>query len=419
MLKRHIWRTGTALVVLVALAALVAARVAPAASHTAKASKVVIWTDHDRLAAVTKVANEWASARGASVQVVEKQFGNIQNDLGTVQAANAPDVVVAAHDWTGALAANGSVVPLFPSKAVKKQFPSYTLDAFSYGKSVKRLYGMPTQVENIALIVNTKLAKAPTSWADLERRALAFKHKKKGNLAIAVQQGANGDAYHMYPFFSGLCGYVFGRNRAGNLDARNVGVGAARFLQQREAGRQVEPRGPGQLVRHRLDREERVPEEAGRLLHHRPVEHGHDQAGRDQVQDHAAAEDRVPLGAVPRRQRLHGHPLRRRSRRRDAGEGPGRELHVECLVAGGARRRGAPAPGEHEGPELAVRDAVLNAFGRASVGGVPMPNIPQMNAVWSELGGAWVKSTKGAGATKARVAFSTAARNIRNKISGG
>ena len=50
-----------------------------------------------------------------------------------------------------------------------------------------------------------------------------------------------------------------------------------------------------------------------------------------------------------------------------------------------------------------VKDPVLRLFGKASVGGVPMPNIPQMASVWSELGGAWVKSTKGAGATKARV----------------
>jgi len=47
---------------------------------------------------------------------------------------------------------------------------------------------------------------------------------------------------------------------------------------------------------------------------------------------------------------------------------------------------------------------------------VPMPNIPQMQQVWSELGGAWVKSTQGAGAVKARIAFTTAARNIANKI---
>ena len=45
-----------------------------------------------------------------------------------------------------------------------------------------------------------------------------------------------------------------------------------------------------------------------------------------------------------------------------------------------------------------------------------MPNIPQMASVWSELGGAWVKSTKGSGATGRAVAFATAARNIANKI---
>jgi hypothetical protein len=39
-----------------------------------------------------------------------------------------------------------------------------------------------------------------------------------------------------------------------------------------------------------------------------------------------------------------------------------------------------------------------------------------MASVWSELGGAWFKSTKGAGATPARVSFVTAARNIANKI---
>jgi len=40
----------------------------------------------------------------------------------------------------------------------------------------------------------------------------------------------------------------------------------------------------------------------------------------------------------------------------------------------------------------------------------------RMRLALEELGGAWVKSTKGAGATKARVSFSVAARNIANKI---
>ena len=34
----------------------------------------------------------------------------------------------------------------------------------------------------------------------------------------------------MYPFFSGLCGYVFGKNNAGTLDPSDVGVNNKRFL---------------------------------------------------------------------------------------------------------------------------------------------------------------------------------------------
>jgi arabinogalactan oligomer/maltooligosaccharide transport system substrate-binding protein len=66
-----------------------------------------------------------------------------------------------------------------------------------------------------------------------------------------------------------------------------------------------------------------------------------------------------------------------------------------------------------------VNDPILRQFGAAGLGGVPMPNIPQMGSVWAELGGAWVKATKGSGATSARVAFTTAAKNIRDKIAGG
>ena len=63
-----------------------------------------------------------------------------------------------------------------------------------------------------------------------------------------------------------------------------------------------------------------------------------------------------------------------------------------------------------------VADRTLRQFGQASTGGVPMPNIPQMAAVWSELGGAWVKSTRGGNSVRAATAFRTASRNIANKI---
>ena len=199
------------------------------ASHKAGPT-VVIWTDANRAPAVSKVANAWAAANGATVSVVTKDFGSIETALGTVAAPDAPDVILAANDWTGQLAANGLVEPLYPSAAVRKQFPSYTLAGFSYGTAVKKLYGLPVQVENIGLLVNTKLAPVPTTFAQVETTALKFKKKNHLAFGLCVQQGAGGDAYHMYPFFSGLGGYVFGTNSAGNLDPSNIGVANKTFL---------------------------------------------------------------------------------------------------------------------------------------------------------------------------------------------
>src|SRR5690349_8151000 len=119
-----------ALIGVVAAIAAIAATSA-VASHKAGPT-IVIWTDANRTAAVTKVANDWAAKSGATIKVVTKQFGDIRDNLGTVAAADAPDVITAAHDWTGQLAANGLVEPIFLSSATRANFPAYTLNAFSY-----------------------------------------------------------------------------------------------------------------------------------------------------------------------------------------------------------------------------------------------------------------------------------------------
>src|SRR6266550_7370734 len=214
-------------VVLAAALTLLGARATPAAHAGAKVSKLTIWVDNVQKPAIDKVASAWGTRRGVDVNVVFHSFGTIRDDLKTVKAENAPDVIVAAHDWTGDLAANGLVLSLFPTKALKKQFPKYALDAFSYGG---RLYGAPYALENVGLVVNTRLVKVPKTFAQFEKSALAFKKKGSDHIAIAVPQGSGGDAYHMYPFFSGLCGYIFARSKSGALNAHKIGVANPKFL---------------------------------------------------------------------------------------------------------------------------------------------------------------------------------------------
>jgi len=376
---------------------------------------LTIWTDADRKAAVDKIASAWGTARGVNVVVVQKDFGKIRDDLGTVQADSAPDVIVGAHDWTGQLAANGLVVPINPRSALRQQFPQYTLDAFSYGTAVKRLYGAPVAVENVGLIVNTGLVKVPKTFAQLEASALAFKKKKSGNLAIAVQQGAAGDAYHMYPFFSGLCGYVFGKNRAGNLDPSDIGVANPKFLKNATAIDRWNKLG---LVNAKVDGGAAQTAFLGKKAAYwitgpwniDPIK----KAGIkfQVIQVPAVNCKSVPfLGVqgfmVTKFAATHGV------------ETAAKDLVGSYMMSAASQAALAGANNRYPANTQAgraVKNTALKQFGAASVGGVPMPNIPQMSSVWSDLGAAWVKSTKGAGATKARVAFATASRNIANKI---
>ena len=92
-----------------------------------------------------------------------------------------------------------------------------------------------------------ELAKVPKSWRDLEKKALAFQKKGDGRVGLAVQQGSGGDAYHMYPFFSGLCGYIFGTSTNGRLNPNKVGVDNDLFLKNSTHDQQVEQGRPDQL----------------------------------------------------------------------------------------------------------------------------------------------------------------------------
>ena len=398
-----------------ALLTFVALIVASTVSAARSATTVTIWVDADRKAAVDKVAGAWGASRGVTVNVVQKQFGDIRTDLSKVQADTAPDVIVGAHDWTGELAANGLLLPLSPRKALRDKFPAYSLDAFSYGTAVKRLYGAPVAIENIGLVTNTKLAKVPTSFANLQQQALKFKAKKKGNLAIAVQQGANGDAYHMYPFFSGLCGYIFGKNKAGNLDPSDIGVANPTFLKNAKS---IDTWNKLGLINAKVDdaaaRTAFLKGQAAFWI-----------TGPWNIDTIKKAGIKFQVSQVPANNcksvpflGVQGFMVTKFAAQHGV-ETAAKDLVANYMMGANSQAALAAANGRYPANTdagLAVTNATLKQFGAASTGGVPMPNIPQMASVWSDLAGAWVKSTKGSGATPARVSFSVAARNIANKI---
>jgi arabinogalactan oligomer/maltooligosaccharide transport system substrate-binding protein len=402
-------------VVLAVALSLLGAQATQAAHARANVSKLTIWVDNVQKPAIDRITSAWGTRRGVDVNVVFHSFGNIRDDLKTVKAENAPDVIVAAHDWTGDLAANGLVLQLFPKKATRAQFPKYALDAFSYGG---RLYGAPYALENVGLVVNTRLVKVPKTFAQFEKSALAFKRKSPDNIALAVPQGSGGDAYHMYPFFSGLGGYVFGRAKNGALQPKNLGVANKTFL--KNAGL-IDRWNKSGLINSKIDygtaKNAWLERKAAYWI-----------TGPWEVDALKASGNPFRIIQLPKikfrsvpflgvqgtmvTKFAQNHGVVSLAKDLVANEMMKASFQLD-LEAQNLRYPANKVAGKR------VNDPILRQFGAAGLGGVPMPNIPQMGSVWAELGGAWVKATKGSGATSARVAFTTAAKNIRDKIAGG
>jgi arabinogalactan oligomer / maltooligosaccharide transport system substrate-binding protein len=415
-MKVNTWRAAGLALLTAVLVAAVSLSTASASVHRAKALTIVIWADASRTPAVTKLADAWAAANGATIKVVNKGSdpGVIRSGISTVAASDAPDIIVGAHDWTGELAANGVIEPLYPSAAVRAEFPKYTLDAFSYGTAVKKLYGIPTTVENIGLLVNTKLVpKIPTTFAQLEATALKFKKKNHLAYGICVQQGSGGDAYHMYPFFSGLGGYVFGVNKAGNLDPSDIGVANPTFLKNAHLIDKWNKEG---LINSKVDNttcqnpfiQGKAPFWVTGPWNAPSVE----KAGVrfKVIQVPAIAKPAVPFLGV------QGVMVTKFASAHNV-DAAAKDLVVNYFSTASAQKQFSVAGGR---PPANIKakssDPILAQFSAASKGGVPMPNIPQMASVWTDLGQAWVRSTKGAGAMPAARSFKGAAISIADKI---
>jgi maltose-binding protein MalE len=402
-------------VVLAVALSLAGARASQAAHASANASKLTIWVDNVQKPAIDRVTSAWGTRRGVDVNVVFHSFGNIRDDLKTVKADNAPDVIVAAHDWTGDLAANGLVLPLFPKKATKAQFPKYALDAFSYSG---RLFGAPYALENVGVVVNTRLVKVPKTWAQLEKAALAFKRKAADNIALAVPQGSGGDAYHMYPFFSGLGGYVFGHAKNGALQPTRLGLATKLFLRNAPLIDKWNREG---LINSKVDygtaKNAWLKGNAAFWI-----------TGPWEVDALKASGNPFRIIQLPKIKYrsvpflgVQGTMVTKFSQAHGV-ESLAKDLVANEMMKASFQLDLEAANLRYPANKVAgkrVNDPILKQFGTAGLGGVPMPNIPQMGSVWAELGGAWVKATKGAGATPARSAFVTAAKNIRDKIAGG
>lgn len=170
---------------------------------------LTVWVDAERVDALQGAADAYTEETGVEVELVGKDNADIKDDfIQQVPTGEGPDITMGAHDWLGELSTNGVVAPLELGDSAG-DYLEVAVNASTYEGTV---YMLPYAVENIALLRNADLvAEAPTSWDDMIAKGQAAGLDKP----FVVEQGAEGNPYHLYPFQTAFGAPVFGSNDEG------------------------------------------------------------------------------------------------------------------------------------------------------------------------------------------------------------
>ncbi|TFB15818.1 maltose ABC transporter substrate-binding protein [Microbacterium sp. 3H14] len=174
---------------------------------------LVVWVDAERVDALQGAADAYEDKTGVTVELSGKSVDDMKDDfIQQVPTGKGPDVVMGAHDWLGELSTNGVVAPIELGDSAGDYLP-VALQAATYDGTV---YMLPYAVENIAVLRNADLVPtAPTSFDDMIAQG-----------TFVVEQGAEGNPYHLYPFQTAFGAPVFGTDDTGSYDATDLQLGS-------------------------------------------------------------------------------------------------------------------------------------------------------------------------------------------------
>jgi arabinogalactan oligomer/maltooligosaccharide transport system substrate-binding protein len=153
---------------------------------------------------------------GYKVKVVTySSFDALKTAFDASTARTGPDIVVGANDWVATGARNGKLAPLTLSASLRSQFSATALGDLTFNK---RLYGVPMDINNVAMIYNTKLVtSAPRTFADMVNYYNANKTSKKLTSGLCIAGG--GMSFGGHPVLSALGGGAY-QLRNGQVDTK-------------------------------------------------------------------------------------------------------------------------------------------------------------------------------------------------------
>ncbi|MCW4466539.1 maltose ABC transporter substrate-binding protein [Glutamicibacter sp. MNS18] len=352
----------------------------PAQESEAAASSatLTVWVDANRAPVLTEAAKSFEESSGVAVDLVTKDFSKIQEDfLRQVPTGKGPDITIGAHDWLGNLVNNGVVQPVELGETAG-DFQQVAVDAMSYdGKS----YGVPYSTENLALLRNTDLA--PEAPADYEQM-IAAGEESGAEFPFLVQVSETGDPFHLYPFQASFGAPVFGTDANGAYNAADLALGNAGGL---EFASWLAEQGEEGNLRTSIDadiaKEKFVSGDSPFLITGPWNVEAAQEAGIELAIDpipSAGGEPAQPFVGV------QGFFVSSKTENLLAAT----EFLTNYIGTEQVQTKlyevGNRPPANNAAFEAAKDDETIAAFGEVGENGVPMPNVPEMAAVWEFWG---------------------------------
>lgn len=360
--------------VVVAASALIGCGTKSLSQSTAPSQKnpvtLTVWTtfQENEIAYLQKIADEWGAKTGNKVKITKADVG-FQDFATAAQTGNGPDIAYGIpHDNLGAFWKAGLLSGVPEGTLVKDAYVPLTIDAVSFEN---KQYALPLGMEAIALFYNTKLVpQPPTDWNTF--LAEAKQHGFMYNIK---------EPYFSFGFISGMGGYIFKKSGNG-LDVKDIGLnndGAVQGMQ---------------LISDMIHTWHLMPKDVDY-----DVSKGKFQSGKSafwltgswEVQ--GLKDAHTPFAVAPMPSLPNGQPFRPfvgvmtgfvYSGSKHQAEAWDLMKYLQARVDDfdvlAAHRIPVTKAGlEREDFKF---DKIISAFAASALNGTPMPNVPEMQAVW-------------------------------------
>ena len=345
------------------------------------ATRIVLWHSYraTERAALEKIVQGFNESQNAlRVETLFIPYDAFADKItATIPRGAGPDLFIFAHDRVGDWAKAKVIEPIEffvgTDEALLGRFFEITVESLTFEKS---LYGLPLAFKSVVLIYNKKLVAEPPRTTD-EMIELAKKHTDPAKKTYGLVY-ENANFYHHAAWLNGFGGSVFNKEGEISLDTPEVARSMA-FARDLRAVHGIVPEDVSSILVTTLFNEGKAamvingPWFLGEI--EPTIEYGV-----------ASLPTIVPAGNAPARPFLTAEAVILSSRSKSKKAAFEFMKHLTSDEAATRRalegRQSVANKAVHNDPKVAA-DPVLKAFMEQMKTAVPMPNTPEMLAVWT------------------------------------